>query len=42
MDKRAFTFNETYELDNVYNYDSDELYAGRDGVNSMMSGWATD
>ena len=37
MSKKANSFDETYELDNVYNCDSDELYSGLAGGES--SAW---
>ncbi len=35
MDKKVFAFDETYDLDNVYNSESDELYAERSGDSSV-------
>lgn len=35
MDKKVFSFDEAYELDNVYNSDSNELYAGQGGESSV-------
>lgn len=36
MNKQVFAFDETYDLDNVYNSDSDELYAGHNGGESSV------
>lgn len=36
MNKQVFAFDETYDLDNVYNSDSDELYAGHNGSESSV------
>ena len=35
MEKKEITFDEYYDLDNVYNCDSDELYASKDGEASF-------
>lgn len=35
MNKNVFAFDETYDLDNVYNCESDELYAAKGGESSV-------
>lgn len=36
MKKTVFAFDETYDLDNVYNSEQDELYAAQGGGDSSV------
>ena len=35
MKNKVFAYDESYELDNVYNCENDELYAGNNGESSV-------